>query len=158
MADYEKAKLEAKNLLEKYKITTPVVPVFELAQNLGYTITFFKSEKLNEVAGFTNLVSKTIYINEDDLSYRQSFTVAHELGHIVLQHQPDKIGVLFRNTHIPTTDEEKEANVFAANLLMPKEFVFKVMKEYGLNKENINILASIFGVSPQAMGHHLKYV
>lgn len=158
MADYEKAKLEAKNLLEKYYIKDPAVPVFELAQNLGYKIEFFKMEQLKDVAGFTDLDKKNIYINENDPSYRQSFTVAHELGHIVLQHQPDKVGVLFRNTNIPTTDEEKEANAFAANLLMPKPFILKVMKEYNLNKEDVNILAGIFGVSPQAMGHQLERV
>lgn len=165
MSDYEKARLKAKELLEEHEIRNPVVPIFVLPQSLGFKIYFFTpekidGEKLNDVAGFTDLEQKIIYINGNDPSYRQSFTVAHELGHIVLEHQPSKVGVqyIYRNTTITTTDEEKEANVFAANLLMPKDFLFKIMKEYKLNKNDINTLASIFGVSAQAMDLRLKFL
>ncbi|MBI2436645.1 MAG: ImmA/IrrE family metallo-endopeptidase [Candidatus Magasanikbacteria bacterium] len=165
MSDYEKAQVKAKELLEEHNITTPVVPIFDFTQRFGFKIFFFKpekidGEKLNDVAGFTDLDQKIIYINEHDPSYRQSFTVAHELGHIVLEHQPSKVEVqyLYRNTNITTTDEEKEANVFAANLLMPKIFIEKIMKQYNLHKEDVNTLAGIFGVSPQAMNLRLKYL
>jgi len=83
---------------------------------------------------------------------RQIFTVTHELGHLLLHPQaydPDK-----------TTEndlEEKEANVFAANFLVPKQTFRKKMDEsYGLGFiEKIIHVKRFFGVSYQSILHRL---
>lgn len=156
--DFQKVKAEAEKMIEQNGITEPVVPVFQLAENLGYKITFFPSEgELSKVAGITRPDSKIIFVNQADPVYRQSFTIAHELGHIVLGHTPDKFGLLLRNTHIETTDEEKEANAFAAYLLMPDSLLKETMRKYNLDEKNIEILAGIFGVSNEAMRNRLKF-
>lgn len=50
-----------------------------------------------------------IYINSNAPADRQRFTIAHELGHVVL-HQ---------NYDVDNEDQEDEANEFASSLLMP---------------------------------------
>lgn len=72
--------------------------------------------------GFATSISGTPYIILNDQKsnrYRRRFTVAHELGHILLNH-PSKI-TFFRNSEIdhPYNIEEIEANIFARDLLMP---------------------------------------
>lgn len=48
---------------------------------------------------------------------RQRFTVAHELGHIALEH----ISPLESSQQISSLSREKEANAFAGSLLVPSE-------------------------------------
>ena len=64
--------------------------------------------------GFTD--SGIIYYNESCVIGRQRFTVAHELGHILLRHGPSRL-----NREPAPNDDPKEqaANVFASRLLAP---------------------------------------
>ncbi len=157
-ANFERAKKEAEKIILANDITEPVVPVFEIAEKLQYIIKFFPSKgELSNVAGVTRPETREIFVNQEDPVYRQSFTVAHELGHIILGHAPNKYGVLLRNTNIETTDEEKEANAFAAYLLMPDVLLRETMKKYHLDKDNLEMLAGIFGVSKEAMRHRMKF-
>ncbi len=48
-----------------------------------------------------------IFINKDQPSDRMRFSLAHELGHLVMH-------------HVPSAEMEKEANQFASALLMPR--------------------------------------
>ncbi|MFA7284847.1 MAG: ImmA/IrrE family metallo-endopeptidase [Candidatus Absconditabacterales bacterium] len=100
-----------------------------------------------------------VYVNAKDSDGRKRFTIAHELGHIVLGHVPTggilKDNLKFRDPTHNYTDEEKkqevEANDFAANLLMPSE---AVQKNFSLF-DTISELAKFFNVSEQAMRFRL---
>lgn len=79
--------------------------------------------------GFYDPKARAIYVNRDDPPNRQTFTIAHELGHhylhrdFILTH-PDQYKVLYRKPMGRETDPiEKEANSFAANLLVPTEWL-----------------------------------
>ena len=75
------------------------------------------------------LKSKIILLNSTDTKVRQRFTIAHELGHIQLHTKKiDKEIIVSRKTD--TGRLEKEANVFAAALLMPRRLVY----EYFIHK------------------------
>ncbi|WP_374280863.1 ImmA/IrrE family metallo-endopeptidase [Desulfovibrio sp.] len=50
---------------------------------------------------------------------RDNFTIAHELGHIILEHALDEDRTVHRNGN--PTQEEFEANWFAAEFLMPED-------------------------------------
>ena len=78
---------------------------------------------------------------------RDVYTIAHEIGHIVLGHKLDDAGMIFRSGEL--TPEERQANVFAAELLMPKEQFRKVCSDCG---NNVYEVAFRFGVSPAAAG------
>ena len=65
----------------------------------------------------------------------------------MLEHRPNEAGMIFRSGEL--TDEERQANVFAAELLMPKEKFRQVCRECG---NNVYEVAFRFGVSPSAAG------
>ncbi|MEK7102313.1 MAG: ImmA/IrrE family metallo-endopeptidase [Patescibacteria group bacterium] len=155
--DYKKCEDIATELLEKYVITEPVVNVFEIAKSEGLGLKFVQMpEALKNVAGF--LSDKTIYINKEDPTNRQVFTVAHELGHFELKHDPKEYKVLLRLTLQNREYDvvEKEANCFAANILVPEKMLNAVIKKYQLASDNVDIIASMFGVSKEMMEYRMK--
>lgn len=158
-ANYDKAQQEAEKIIATYGIKEPVVPIFDIAKNFGLQVKFIKMPKnLDNVAGFLDKEGKIIYVNNDDVPNRQTFTVAHELGHYVLEHTPDEYKVLLRLPGIATNDVEKEANCFAANILVPETILDKIMKQYSLGKDAYVELSRIFGVSSEMMKNRLNRV
>lgn len=96
---------------------------------------------------------RVILVNPADSNTRQRFTIAHELGH-ALMHDVDREHC--RTERKYTLDnhriEEVQANRFAAELLMPAEFVSDAFN-FGLPLED---LASRFGVSQTAIRIRLE--
>ena len=87
---------------------------------------------------------------------RRRFTIAHELGHLFLEHLGEQ-KELFREG---TGEEEYEANDFAANLLMPKaefiECVYNNLDEEGLC--NLDAVSDYFKVSISAVKTRGKFL
>ncbi len=89
-----------------------------------YCDAFFDTDspRLRGSDGFVTKIGgkKAIYLNEQKgTTQRRRFTLAHELGHIVLDHPITPI--IYRNSEIDEGQkpEEVQANVFARDLLMP---------------------------------------
>lgn len=106
------------------------------------------------VGGAFDREKKIIYLAVDENPIRQAFTVAHELGHLILHKKRQDI--FFRHQvkdfNGDSKEDEKEANWFAASLLMPKEVVTKAWEKY----KSIELIAQYFGVSKQAAYWRLK--
>lgn len=113
-----------------------------------------------------------IVVNKSDAPVRQRFTIAHELGHLLMHkysspHADGRIQVRFRNEDSTTGSvrEEIEANQFAAELLMPDRHVQLVaarlrfdMADPSADKEALRSLTTIakrFGVSVQALSFRI---
>jgi len=166
VARFELAKQKAYEVLGRYDVAEPVVPVREIAEREGIKVVFFKPKDVTnspskEVSGFyfPDTAEPKIYVNAEDPSTRQLFTIAHELGHAVLGHKPDQYNVLWRfSSPIDKDPLEQEANCFAANLLVPEKMLFVAMKKYNLGHKDNTILASLFGVSPDVMKFRLRWV
>lgn len=160
MPNYKNATETALKLLKEYKIDEPIIPVFEIAERLGVNVVFADMpDKLKDVSGFLDPETRTIYVNHDDPPTRQAFTTAHELGHFILNHEPDEYGVLYRYaTPIDPNPIEQEANCFAANLLVPEEMLKKIMSKYSLTTDDVELLAKFFGVSTYVMKYRLKRI
>lgn len=170
-ADFERAKNFAAQILVKYSLTDPPVDSLKIATNEGIRVVFKRlpDDLRNEVSGFFdpnyNLGKGAIVINEDISPSRMVFTIAHELGHVLLHEdirKSDKISsVQYRtnNWQIGCKPcEEQEADVFAAHLLMPDKWIRKyvsVLKyiDKDVNPEN---LSELFGVSKNAMYFRMK--
>lgn len=64
---------------------------------------------------------------------RKRFTVAHELGHIILEH----ITFTGESSQYSTISQEKEADCFAGNLLIPIDDLKKFMKNKDKSIEDV---------------------
>ena len=155
---YSKAAAEANKIIKELHIATPPVDPLEVADYLGVKVSEIEMpEKFEKVSGFMDFTTKEIVLNKDDSSKRKAFTIAHELGHLVLHgtkyiQNPSSYNVLFRLSELnENSDEEKEANTFAACLLAPKE----MLKTYSDVPEGIK--AKIFGVSPTLLKYRNKF-
>lgn len=169
-----RSELEARRLLnEQQQAMTIPVNVVEIAQKLGAAVHYDELE--NEVSGMLviNGDEKHIVVNKLHPANRQRFTIAHELGHLVL-HAVNSARSLFVDTkylvyrragsansaeyfqpHSTTTpEEEREANEFSAALLMPEALVRFYVEDRKIDirdEFDIAMIATAFGVSEQAM-------
>jgi Zn-dependent peptidase ImmA (M78 family) len=108
-----------------------------------------------------------IGFNREHPIFRQRFTVAHEIGHFVLHRREEQLFIdkmyraFFRDgTSRQGTDlRERDANAFAAALLMPGSFVRRAARrhhfELGDEGGPVQDLAQLFQVSTQAMTYRL---
>lgn len=123
------------------------VPVEKIANYLGFTCHYFTpTDKTKDVSGAVDRLHKKIFVNKKDSINRVCFTVAHEIGHIIL-HETDADFVDYRR---PSVDaKEFEADNFAGNLLMPDNVFKEKWQEF---KGNFASLSQFFGVSKSAVG------
>ncbi|SRR5712691_3356630 len=157
---------EARDLLQRNAITQPPVPVEELAKRLGVRLAFERMD--GEISGM--LVRDPVRnitvmaINSSHPGTRQRFTIAHELGHLLL-HQGSPVfvdravRVNFRDLHASSGHHrhEIEANTFGAELLMPEDLMISaVRRRAGLADEAVvDDLSERFHVSRLAMENRL---
>lgn len=145
------ARNAARRILKLAKVTEPPVFINQIIPILKeeYNLDAVKGVPLSDhFSGFLiqeNNLSAIAY-NDTQHVHRQRFTVAHEIGHLVMGHNVIDEGSV-------TQTEEKEANVFAAELLMPLELLKKDLKRGGCN---VDSLAEAYWVSKQAMGHRFQ--
>jgi Zn-dependent peptidase ImmA (M78 family) len=137
-----------------------------LAKKLGARLSyqpFHKSD--DDVSGllYRDGTRTIIGVNSAHAPTRQRFTIAHELGHLLLHPgKPmilDRARVNLRNSvsSMATDTQEIEANQFAASLLMPRDFLFGELKRMPAKQSDLLIdgLAQKFNVSREAMRHRL---
>lgn len=142
------------------------IDVTALAGKLGIVI---EPKNLDDnISGF--LVKKegksVIGVNQNHHEVRQRFTIAHEEGHFTLHSDTSlfvddyKGSILYRaNNKSQDYRMEKEANMFAACLLMPKKLVLSELAKLDEDMEYESKLYSLskkFIVSKEAMDYRLK--
>jgi Zn-dependent peptidase ImmA (M78 family) len=159
------------NLLAKHDIKRAPVQVDRIATALGIKITL--DEVDDNLSGFLLRDKRdgrnVIGANKAHPKNRQRFTVAHELGHFLLHegelvHLDEEMGsftVDFRDAVSSKGEDvnEKEANYFAAELLMPEKFLRQDLRGKRLDLfddgEELQQLARKYKVSTQALTFRL---
>ncbi|SDP02416.1 protein of unknown function [Paenibacillus sp. yr247] len=143
------ARNAARKIHKDLKLTFPV-PIRELLiETYGFTILDIEIDE--EISALVDLDSKYIGLNNGHHINRQRFTLAHELGHIILNHK-DVRYTDHENSDKGKAPFEKEADEFAAELLMPQHELKRVK-----SKDIADLLAH-FHVSKQALFNQLmKY-
>ncbi|SDE07208.1 protein of unknown function [Dyadobacter soli] len=154
--DYRRAKGEAIRLLQQFGLEKPPVNPMEIAQHLGVKVSFVEFEKkLNNISGFYDFEEDTIFVNMDEYPLRQTFTIAHELGHRILHAEwaksPD-YKVLMRDDMGANDAKEAEANTFAANLLVPR-FMLDKYWEIATTTQ----LSGLFAVSVPVIKNRISF-
>ena len=159
-------------LLKKYNIYLPPVEISVIVKGEGLHID--EQDFGESVSGLlvSNNARRIIGINKTETYNRKRFTLAHELGHYVLHRHSELEEYIsinkvdFRNSVSSTGEvkKEREANSFAANILMPE---FMIKDEVARLEKNISVedaierLANTFQVSEAAMTYrliNLKYI
>lgn len=149
-------------LLNKSGTTEAPVDVEAIASQEGALVTSAPNEE--DVSGFLlHLPGNAPIIGVNTLHHavRKRFTVAHELGHLMLHSKTelhiDRLVVKMRDRRASegTDHEEIEANRFAAEILMPEEFLRADLINLGPvtadDDQAISNLATRYKVSKQAM-------
>ena len=162
-----KPREEARMLLAKHKISTFPVPVERIARDEGIKVEYAPLD--GELSGLAYIREgiTVIGVNSLHASSRQRFTLAHELGHVVL-HRPelekavhvDKGSLRRDATAAAGVDRlEIDANAFASELLMPQELLAQALAGKTVDLEDdemIRNLAKRFRVSEAALRFRLE--
>jgi len=142
---------KALEVLRRFGLGEPPVALEDICRAEGLAVC---SRPFDYVAGlFVNDdVFPVIVVNSRQPSTRQRFTVAHELGHYYLRHKRSSFA-----EPGGASRQERDAERFAANLLMPAAWVRRYWTTYGDNAENrVSIIAALFDVSRAALRVRLK--
>ena len=150
LEDAENAANDFRNFI-KISNKQPISDLTNIFENLGIVIIHIKNpdERFNDFDGlseFVNNIPVIVILDGIKDGARQRFTIAHELGHLLLNIKDEEL------------DEEKLCNRFASALLMPKE---AVINEFGLSRNHINFFELTafkleFKVSYTAIAYRLK--
>ncbi len=154
----------AKLASQVFKKSGTQIPVEVVKAAASYELEVFVTD-MEKMVGATpsGILAKhqgkwAIYINNEDSLTRQRFTIAHELGHFLLHSGKQFVdsfsaGEAFYRDGEDST-QEREANYFAACLLMPSEEVEKLWPESKDPKD----AARKFQVSEVSMTYRLKHL
>jgi len=150
--DYDLVENTVRDVLRVNFISEPPVSPIEISQNYAIKVLFANfSEEFSAISGLLdikNINDMSIYVNRAEPPRRQTFTIAHELGHALLHAKlfsshPEEYKVLLRTPLGSSNDPlEQEANAFAAHLLVPGPF----LEKYSRIATDIE-LARLFNVS-----------
>lgn len=160
----EPAKKAAIKLLAKYNFSPPI-DLHKLAKALKIRIHYriFPANCDGWVVALKPNFMNTKYlilVNSRRLAARQRFTIAHEIGHIVLNHvDKNQYTPLFKHDKIQVEDKfelHRDADIFASELLMPTSHLLKLVKQ-GKAKD-IKKLCAFYQVSKQAMEIKLEEI
>lgn len=115
---YQNARDMAWEIFLRENITSLPVPVSELCRQMGIDVRAYGGEVGTDGTSLILDGRPTILVRRSCGRGRQRFTVAHELGHILLGHV-GKYDLVNREPSPSDNPIEQEANVFASRLLAP---------------------------------------
>jgi Zn-dependent peptidase ImmA (M78 family) len=141
-------------VIETHWNSTPV-PIDQIIRDIGLPLSF--EPMADNISGYIERQNGgyRIVVNANHATTRQRFTAAHELGHYI--YHRDLLGEGVGDNRAYRTDgtdrpnpnirpiHERQANSFAANVLMPRHRLTDV------TGEATAALAARFGVSQEAM-------
>lgn len=143
----------ARKVLKEHEVKAPGTPVEEIVRSAGLRV--LERDWPRSTSGLLLRDRGVIGLNRNHPPVRKLFTLAHEFGHYILNHH-----LWFELNYNVSIDNpppegcegedktsEREANIFAAELLVPRA-VLKKEARPGRTPED---LARIFRVSDQTM-------
>lgn len=156
----ELARIHARELLRALRLEGPF-DIRSAAERLGLDV----SEC--DVSGFDGALVRVVGVPLGTILVKQTmretgrknFTIAHEIGHFVMPHH-GSVGAVCRSEEVESwskslADEEREANVFAGEFLIPESFVKNRVCQTAPSFDSIRWMADTFSASFTASGYRL---
>ncbi|MDY8136919.1 ImmA/IrrE family metallo-endopeptidase [Aquimarina sp. 2201CG5-10] len=176
MYTYKKIEQIANDVLINYSLMKAPVDLNKLAKKLKIIIE--PQDLSDDISGFLlKKDNKTIIgLNKNHPEVRKRFTISHEIGHYKLHNveSPLFVDYFYRGSMLRTKESEKiyrsnhksnnplmekQANFFAASILMPRKLIQDEIEKLNDNltyDDKLYRLSDIFQVSTQAMDYRLK--
>lgn len=104
-------------------------------------------------AAITDPSFPLLFVNSSHAVPRSLFTLAHELGHVLARHNGG--GMTLDRELAGSTEEERVANAFAANFLMPASEIHRAIEEFGRSGLTLVVLSHRLGVSFESLIYRL---
>jgi Zn-dependent peptidase ImmA (M78 family) len=136
----------ASKVLDKVDFDSLPIPIIEIAEEIGLKVVPFDFPE--EISGVLKKEKRIIGVNKRHHGNRMRFTIAHELGHFLLGHGVEREEDIVEKDFDEGGRKEREANIFASEILMPEMWVKNIIDKEG---KDVTKLAKDFQVSPQAM-------
>jgi hypothetical protein len=140
VSDAQRARLLADDALARVDFRTPPVPLERVAQALGVSsIEYLPLADLGRT-DFMPDGSIRIFVNSTSTPHRQRFTLAHEIGHVLIESR--KVGSTLR---APLRDEsavERLCDQIASNLMAPEDIVRPYASRSKVNLSMVRLLSS----------------
>ena len=154
--------ISAPKLAEQQRVhfhlgTKPIGDLRSLLEKMGIKV-FHLSVPDKKFAGFSwwhGEYGPGVLINSSDSQGRRNFTLAHELSHLLVDDRSVMCDMLM------DADDERYANRFASNFLMPAEAMRKEQEQLPPSASEgddmrLKRIASKYKVSIEALGHRLE--
>jgi Zn-dependent peptidase ImmA (M78 family)/DNA-binding transcriptional regulator YiaG len=149
--------LAARETLRIAGVHEPPVKVADVCEALAVPI--YKRPLPNSLSAAVMTLGEDTFaigVNKGHPTRRQRFSVAHELGHAVLRHRASFYLEYAEDVWEPpdhSYEVEREANAFAAALLMDQRWV---REDFASGIRDVDTLAKRYEVSSAAMGFRLS--
>lgn len=143
-------------ILQHYEISAMAMDFSNLEKSLSEAIPFKHDRILGAMITAPSGNTTIFYSNDSELmsNHRYRFTVAHELAHACINGEPNHVE--FRHDGTSNSAIERQANIFAGELLIPLHQLETVSKKLLL--PTIKNLAKVFEVSEAVMSARLKHL
>lgn len=161
-------KKETEAIIARFNVTSLPIKIEDIAKKAGVRVTPYAFD--DDISGVL-VIEKgegTIGYNQSESRVRRRFTIAHEYGHYCLHREKSSVFMdkgfhaMFRSKQSGMTEDtqllEKEANMFAAYILMPDNLLISEIDKIDFDlgsEDDIKNLAKIFDVSSQAMYYRI---
>ena len=125
------------------------VNVVQICRNMGIAVKFYDGDGNSDGYSTIFLGRPRIFVSRSCSPERQRFTIAHELGHILLDHV-GKYELVNREPSGTDNPIEHEANVFASRLLAPACVL------WAMDARTPEEIAGLCRISRQAAGYRAE--
>ena len=158
--DIKIVELRANKILLESNIHEVPVDIESIADKLGIKISYAPSEEYSGMLIRREDGQALMGINSSEPKTRMRFTVAHEIAHFLFD-KKNKVYIDYRTSTrlLDKPKEEKRADFFAANILMPKKLLtldFEKISKESFSQDHLIDLAKKYQVSQDAMKYRLS--
>lgn len=153
-------------ILKNYNIIIPISDIEKVVENIGGKIKIDRNVPDGRIEKSEN--NFVVFVSDNNFNVaRTRFTIAHELGHLFLHMGYGTQDWEENNTksynRLGSSEDESDANEFAASFLMPaseykKQIDKLVIEEDGKKIVDITKIADFFGVSTLAASNRGKFL